>query len=435
MLTSSVRSLARGSLGSLAIRIATIGLAFLTQIVLARLLGSSELGLYVYTMTWLNLLAVVGKLGIDTILTRYVAAYTIQKQWSLLKGLVRFGHGATIVTSMVLALLTLPLAWFFKPELDHELNQLLLLGLALLPISALLGINQGVLLGLKRPWSAQISEPVTRTLILITVAILYVYAAQINAATVLMITLAASTIALTINGYWLHRSIPPPVSDTGFAYARREWTMTALPIMLMNLMRTLLSQSDLILIGWLLDAQSAGIYAIASRLADLASFGLQAVNNNLAPVISELHSTNQIPRLQKIVTQSARAVFGFTLLVCLGLGFTGPFVLQLFGPDFAPAFGPMLILLVGQSINAATGSVGYLMLMTGHQRPATWMLGAASILTITLNLLLIPRMGLNGAAISTAVGVSFLNLAMLTFVTRHLHIDPTLFGRNLHATA
>jgi O-antigen/teichoic acid export membrane protein len=149
----------------------------------------------------------------------------------------------------------------------------------------------------------------------------------------------------------------------------------------------------------------------------------------LAPLISELHATRRIANLQGIMTRSARGIFAFTALVSLGLAVLGEPLLRLFGPEFDLAYEPLLILLIGQTVNAGTGPVGYLMTMTGHQKPAAWRVGVATALTLTLDLLLIPKLGLDGAAIANALGTSLLNLAMLVYVTRRLRINPTILGR------
>jgi O-antigen/teichoic acid export membrane protein len=239
----------------------------------------------------------------------------------------------------------------------------------------------------------------------------------------------ALTLACVLGVRWLFRAVPAPARSAVPAGAMREWLSIALPLLAMSFLRLLLSQSDILLIGWLLDQHSAGLYAVASRLAELASFGLQAANTTLAPTFSELHATGQTARLQEIVTRSARGIFAFTLVVSLGLGAGGEFVLGLFGPEFGAALPPLLILLAGQTVNAMTGSVGYLMTMTGHQRPAAWLLGLAAALTVGLNLLLIPRLGIGGAAIASATGMGALNLSMLVFVGSRLKINSTAFAR------
>lgn len=425
---------ARGSLGSLAIKLATVGLAFATQMLLARLMGAGQYGAYIYALAWLNALVLVARLGTDGLLTRFAAAYAIREQWGLLKGLVRFGYRVVGLACLVLC----GAAWAVwaapPPALDFAAklvpDALFLAALLLLPINALGGVGQSLLFGLKRPWQAQWPEPVSRAFMLAVAGAAYWWFGDLSAPLAMACTVLAALLGCVLGGYWLVRALPRPLAAVQVVAAPGEWWSVALPMLLMAFLRMLLGQSDVLLIGWLLgDTQAAGLYAVASRLAELTTFGLQAVNTTLAPTIAELYATRQTARLQDIVTRSAQGVFAFTAVVGLALGLLGEWTLGLFGPAFVAAYPALLILLVGQTINAATGSVGYLMTMTGHQRQAAWLVALAGTLTVALNVTLIPVFGIQGAAIANATGMALVNLTMLVFVARRLKINSTVFRR------
>jgi O-antigen/teichoic acid export membrane protein len=124
---------------------------------------------------------------------------------------------------------------------------------------------------------------------------------------------------------------------------------------------------------------------------------------------------------------ASRAIFVFTLVVSIILAVCGKLMLSLFGLDFTIAFVPLLILLAGQVVNALAGSVGLIMTMTGHQNQAGAIIAASVTANITLNALLIPLLGLAGAAISTAFTMATWNIAMFTFVKRRIGINSTIF--------
>jgi O-antigen/teichoic acid export membrane protein len=85
--------------------------------------------------------------------------------------------------------------------------------------------------------------------------------------------------------------------------------------------------------------------------------------------------------------------------------------------------------LVGQIANAAAGSVGWMLTMTGHERQATAVLGIAATAQIGLNAVLIPLFGSVGAAVSAMLTVVSWNLAMAILVWRNLKIVPSVFAR------
>ena len=432
MTTSSKSFIARGSLGSLAIRIGTVGLAFISQIILARLMGAESYGLYVSALTGLNFMALAARLGQDGLLTRFAAAYNVQCQWGLLRGLIAFGYRSTLVAAFVLGLAGWGWLELGQPDLSPDHRGVFLAILLLLPPTALLGVSQGLLLGLKHPWKAQLPEPIARALMLLAVAAAYWLQGWVSPVLALSASGAATTAALIIGVYWLYRAAPPAARSAMPVRSSREWLGTGLPLLFMAFTRLALSQGDILIVAWLLGEKSAGLYAVATRLAELTTFGLQAANTTLAPLISEWHTTGRTAHLQGIMTRSARGIFVFTALVSLGLAALGQPVLRLFGAGFDSAYDPLLILLIGQTVNAATGPVGYLMTMTGHQRPAAWRVGMTTALTLALDLVLIPQLGLYGAAMANALGMSLLNLTLLFYVNRRLRINPTIFGRTLH---
>ena len=429
-MTSTSKSLiARGSVGSLAIRVGTVGLAFVSQLLLARWMGAEHYGLYVYALTCLNFMVLVARLGLDGLLTRFAAAYAVEGKWGLLKGLIAYCYRSAFGAATVLGILAWILLECRQAELPPGHHGVFVAILLLLPVTALLGVGQGLLFGLKHPWRAQLPEPIARILMLLMVAGIYWRQGSLSPLMALSAGGVATVGALALGAYWLYRAVPHAAHGAAPVRSSREWLATALPLLFMSLTRLALSQGDILIVGWLLGEKSAGIYAVATRLAELTTFGLQAANTMLAPLISELHATRRIANLQGIMTRSARGIFAFTALVSLGLAVLGEPLLRLFGPEFDLAYEPLLILLIGQTVNAGTGPVGYLMTMTGHQKPAAWRVGVATALTLTLDLLLIPKLGLDGAAIANALGTSLLNLAMLVYVTRRLRINPTILGR------
>jgi O-antigen/teichoic acid export membrane protein len=97
-------------------------------------------------------------------------------------------------------------------------------------------------------------------------------------------------------------------------------------------------------------------------------------------------------------------------------------ILSLFGPDFEAGALLLRVLSIGQFINVAAGSVGYLLIMTGHERLLSLNITLATIINLWLCLWLIPKMGPLGAAIATAVPLAFLNLLSAYFVYAKLRI-------------
>ena len=89
----------------------------------------------------------------------------------------------------------------------------------------------------------------------------------------------------------------------------------------------------------------------------------------------------------------------------------------------------LIILCFGQVVNIVCGSVGMILLMTGHQRYSILSVIAAVLLNAGLNLLLIPSYGLTGTAIATAGSMAAWNFIMYIFVLKKTRINPFALAR------
>ena len=103
-------------------------------------------------------------------------------------------------------------------------------------------------------------------------------------------------------------------------------------------------------------------------------------------------------------------------------------VLTLFGEGFSVGRWALMILVLGQLVNAGMGPVGHLMNLTGHGRQSAVVYGTAAGVNVILNLLLIPRMGLEGAAVATAFSMVLWNLWLFVLVQRKVGIHSFFLG-------
>jgi len=137
--------------------------------------------------------------------------------------------------------------------------------------------------------------------------------------------------------------------------------------------------------------------------------------------------------LARIARLNARFSIIFASAMALALATAGKWALGLFGPGFEADYPALLILLAGGLVNSFTGSVVYLLMMTGHQRAALWIMAGALGLSIAANIILIPLYGVTGSAIASALALAGWNIAMVIHVRRRIGVDATALGRPVRA--
>ena len=186
----------------------------------------------------------------------------------------------------------------------------------------------------------------------------------------------------------------------------------------------LMSQADKILIGFYLNAREVGIYAVAMALVAFVPIILQSVNQIFSPAIADLMRVRRSNCWGACFRTLTKWILGFTLPLAAGMVIFAPALMRIFGRDFEIGSAVLVIGTLGQLINCGVGSVGYLLLMSGNQRRLIRIQAVMACGMVALNVVLIPRWGIMGAAIGAAVANAVTNVWYLVEVRRKLGLLP-----------
>ena len=422
--------LVRGSAMFLTIRVLGIGLAFLTQVVLARLLGVAEYGIYAYALSWLTVLAMLGAIGVDHSTLRFVAEYKGRKDWALLCGFLRWSLGSAFIASIVTMVIAVSVLIAIGPKLSPAHKSTYLVACLLIPIMVQLQIGSATIRAFRKIARAQIPADLVRPVLIVALlgVIYWTLDREVLATTAMGATLAASAVALGVIIFFLRSIVRSTVPRVRAQYRSFEWLAVSFPLLILNGTYLLLSQTDILMIGALLSTTEAGLYSAASRLAMLLPLGLATVNAIAAPMIAEFHAADDRRKLQRTLTVAAWCALGLAVPLAVVILVAGDWLLALYGQEFRTAYLALLILAGGQVVNTITGPVGFVMTMTGHQKQAMTILILMIPANLLLNSLLIPEFGIEGAAVATAATTVTHNLLMLAYVRKHHRLNTTVFA-------
>lgn len=187
-------------------------------------------------------------------------------------------------------------------------------------------------------------------------------------------------------------------------------------------MGLVMSMTDTTLLGVWADSESVGIYGVAKRTALLTSFMLVAVNTIVAPKFAELYAQGDRRALSALARNVAKLMTLAATPILLAFVIVPNWVLGIFGSDFVAGAPVLTILALGQFVNVATGSVGYLLMMTGHEKLMRNNTVASAALNVALNAILIPKYSIIGAAVATAISLATMNLISTILVYWKLSI-------------
>ncbi len=428
---TSLRSfLAKAVAGTFGLQVANAGFAYISTLLLARFLGAAGYGSYAYALAWLGLLSIPALLGLPGLITREVSVYQAKSHWGLAKGLLIWANKVVFLMSLAIALLFAVAIWRFANSDPQTISVLVIAAIAL-PLGTLTQLRQPTMQALNRIVLGQLPELLIRPLLLISLlsGSYLALGKNLTAPWAMGLYVMANGVAFLVGTWFLQRSLPAIYKEVSAEYEPGVWLRSALPMLLIGGMYVVNNRTDTIMLGIMRDQAEVGIYSIASQGSSLLSFVLIAFNTSLAPTFASLYSEGNISRLQKIVTKSSQMILLATLPMCLGLVVFGTYFLSLFGAEFVQGKGVLVILIVGQFFNAATGSVALLLTMTNYERDVAFGVTASAVLNVILNAVLIPYSGPEGAAIATTVSRIAWNVLLVFLVYKRLGIRSTALGK------
>ena len=429
--TSSLGRLARAAAGSFGLSVIQTAIVTITTIVLARVMGVSDYGSYAFVVATVTLLGVPAILGVDRLLVRDLAVYVGDHSYGLARGLLARATQQTLVMSLAIALIAAAGAFVLAGGVVSNDLVAIWVGLMALPFLALGRVAQGGLMGLHRVVTGQFPDLLLRPGLLLASVVVVIVALGPPLSAPLVIGLYALTMAIACGVAYLllFSNRPGAMRSEPAAYRGREWLGASVALALLSSTAIINAQTGIVLLGAIGTPEGAGLYSVAQRGALLVAFPLAAVNAAIGPTAARLWAARERGRLQHLVTASSRGVMlGSLPIGLIFIVFGQQIITLLFGPDFAAANAPLAILSVGQLVNAATGSVAVLLVMTGYQHRATAAMAAGAALNVLLGVVLIPAYGEVGAAIAAATSLVVSNLLMVVACRRQLGLDSTPVG-------
>lgn len=405
-------------------RVAGAGLGFLFSIMLARLLGSDGTGVYFLALTIVSIGATVARLGLDNAVLRFAAVAYDQSDRPALAALYRKSFGLVVMVGGAVALV----AWLVTPylplggERSGDLHAVLPTMLIALIPSALILLQGEFFKAIGLPGKATLIQAAILPMLLVLGSAVLLWEGNTTVHDIALVYVMSATLAMLLAAFTWSRSLPRLWGEHG-NFDTRLLLRTSLPLLWVASMNLVMGWTDILVLGAWTNSATVGVYGIATRVAALTAFILVAVNSVTAPRFAALYAQGNHVALSRLAQRSAAWMLLAASPVVVVMLLFPNFILQLFGTDFVEGLWLLRILALGQLVNVAVGSVGYLLMMTGHERLMRNNVMLSALLNLLGNLVLVPIMGATGAAISTAISLAFMNLVSFFLVYRKLRIN------------
>jgi O-antigen/teichoic acid export membrane protein len=203
-------------------------------------------------------------------------------------------------------------------------------------------------------------------------------------------------------------------------YDVRTWLGTSLPIFIVEGFYLLLTYVDILALEHLRTPNEVAIYYAGARLLAIVAFVYFAIAGATTHKFTKYHVTRDADKLKSFFAETARWTFWPSLLVCVAILAFGRPLLALFGPNFTNGYDVMFILAIGMLARAAVGPAERLLNMLGDRKQCAGVYAIAFAINLALCLILIPHIGIEGAATSTSAALVIESLMLYRMAKKRL---------------
>jgi len=389
-------------------------LHFLQNPIMARYLGPDGFGLYSMVLIVASIISLIAGLGIDGAIGKYVAEH--KDDVTRVHALFSSGLITTIVlgviSSVVLFILSDTLASIFNMPL---LSHLLKLYALIFPFSLAYGVILGLLNGLREMKYYSLINALQGFLTFSFIVALLVVGFGVEGAVIgnMLAIIASTGIAILIMKNFTFFTLYK------FKESSKKLTVFGSQLMLGNAINIINYQADILLIAYFLTATDVGYYAVAVSLSRFFWRVPDSIQRVSFPTSTEYWAKGKFDSLNKMIDKSMK--YSACLLLIVGLGvwfFAEGIIVFLFGPAFFSAILPLRILLIGTVLFSIFKTIGGTLPAIGRPDLGFMTNAIGAIANVVLNVLLIPRFGIAGAAIATITSLIIIEILSVYFIIK-----------------
>jgi O-antigen/teichoic acid export membrane protein len=428
---SSEASLTKRLAGTIfVIRVVSAALAYLSQILLARWMGGSDYGIYVYVWTWVLLLGSMMDFGISVSAQKIIPEYRTRGEHALLRGFLSGSRWMVLIVSLVVSGMLAGVVKLLSPWIGADTILPLYIGCITLPAFVVANTQDGI--ARSHDWMRLGLMPqfiVRQSLIIGVTAGMFALGFNLEATAAMLASAAAVWIAMIGQMVVLNRRLGHHIAPGPKTYDISGWLAISLPVLMVEGFYLLLSYTDVLVLQQFRSSEEVGVYFAVVKTLALVSFIHYAMSATTAHRFAEYHAIGDETRLSAYVAHAIKWTFWPSLAATILLLTLGKPLLWLFGPQFVIGYDIMFVAAIGLVVRSAIGPVERLLNMLGHQYICALAYALAFVMNVVLCVALVPRFGGHGAAAATSISLTFETVLLFWIVRRRLGLHMLAFGK------
>jgi O-antigen/teichoic acid export membrane protein len=400
-------------------------LGFLRQLSIIRLLSPEEYGLISLGMIVTEIFIIIATLGLNLGSQRYIAFSMGKGDERRTRGVIFSTNGILIisVTMITIAapLLASPLSRFF--DMEEMSGVIMWLALLIAPYVTI-DILASYFLGFHRAGPKAVFQRIFLGIASLVCTIAFLMVRKDLASALLAMAVSYIIVAVIVL-FYSTRNFPIKLRGGERIPMARTMLVFSIPLFATAALGYLIFQIDTLILGYYVSAEMVGIYNGAFIFSQFLAAPLNAVALIYMPIISSMAARDRHEELKAVYRSATKWLFIATLPLFLVLFMFPRNVLSLFlGADYIEAAVALQLLCAGEFVNTLVGPLGMTLLAYGR----TNLMMINSIIAVTasiiLNVILIPRFGIEGAAFGLMISLTMANALSLGFLYFIYHIHP-----------
>jgi O-antigen/teichoic acid export membrane protein len=413
------------------VRVANAMLALLSQVLLARWMGSFEFGVYIYVWTWVLMIGALSDMGLSSAARRFIPEYAELKAFDRLRGFLTGSCWLAFAIATTIAIVGVIGVFLVSPWLDHFVVIPLYLACVMIPIYGVVQVQSGIASSYDWPNLAFLPFYIIRTsAIIVLMGLAWLAGAPTDAVTALIISII-TIYGITIGQMVvLNRRLKVKVPAGPKNYEVKTWLATSLPIFMVEGFYLMLTYVDILALEHFRSPDEVAVYYAGARLLAIVAFVYFAIAGATTHKFTEYHVSGDKQRLATFFAETIRWTFWPSLAVCAAILTFGKPLLYLFGSNFQEGYPVMFILAIGMMARAAVGPAERLLNMLGDRKKCAGVYAGAFAINLVLCIVLIPRIGIEGAGVATSTALVVESIFLYYIARRRLGLQVFSSGNS-----
>jgi len=390
-------------------------------------IGTEQYGLLSLGLAISGSLIVISTLGLNVGVQRYVSYYKGKLDNPRIKGVITSSLKILLPLSLVFGLLLFLLSDFVSVKFFH--NENLSLILKILSISIPLTVLGDVFLNTIRAFQKVKYEVYTKNIgessIKFLLTFLFVYfgfgviGASIAYIIAVFFTFIASLIIVEKKIFPIFRTKVKSIKSN------KELVMYSIPLVLNTFVFLVILWTDTIMLGYFRNASDVGIYNAALPTAQLMLVIPNALVVLFLPILSELYAQEKTHMFSSLYKTVTKWIFGINLsLLIIILSFPKEILSVLFGKEYVAGSNVLVLISVCYFIFYLFLTSNRILLALEKTKSVFYITLIGAISNFFLNLILIPKHGMMGAAVATGISLIAMALTLLLYTKKIIHVTP-----------